>query len=75
MSDGCDYLHTLSAAHIIAFRYLARWSYSLGVQVLELLAAESRASNTRGAVCKMQDVLANERSISVDTLVHCTSRE
>jgi hypothetical protein len=40
-----------------------------------VLGAESRASNKRGAVCKMQAVLANERSIPVETSIHCTSRK
>jgi hypothetical protein len=40
-----------------------------------LLEGEYRTSNTHGAVCKMQAVLANERSISVVTLIHCTSKQ
>jgi hypothetical protein len=40
-----------------------------------VLGAESRASNKRGAVCKMHAVLANERRIPVETSIHCTSRK
>jgi hypothetical protein len=40
-----------------------------------MLEDDSGASYKGGAVCKMQDVLANERSIPVETLIHCTSNK
>jgi hypothetical protein len=40
-----------------------------------MLGDDSGASYKGGAVCRMQDVLANERSIPVETLIHCTSNK